>query len=454
MSRRVRDYKEIGEVLDAEVKHCSVAIPKIWRAIDSLGTTTAFKRTTSSRPARLALELLRFLLAARRLRLWPEKYSRTDIVKAYYVITDTDGAKLAAASFEEHPGHALVQDLVARLREDEASRRNTGQAEDVTFSVGDAGVISVNGADLFAGLRPPPAIPAQVTQLASRSDSPRSDLLQYFWAPYLNPESPTLIAFGLPLFSRDTSDPTTYTRRGKLVTEAELYGHITAKGLSERMVRPYVTRGDALCTIALLQWLGSRNVPVSARPFAVEEGLEALRDHLKEATPSANIIALGSTRLTGVIAPWHSRAFDGPRSFFPFRTNHDGVFEVDEMGQEFVPPREWKDRWTSDGEELVAALVSRRPGDEGGYITCISSTSSRVVEAIGQFLTTEVLLRRFLEKAKLLERVTALPSRFQVVLTMTVDADGEYVSRSRVLAVWDGDADHFIFRESHTVPAA
>lgn len=267
-----------------------------------------------------------------------------------------------------------------------------------------------------------------------REQSPEP-LLRAFWAAHLGSQALTHIAYGTPTFTRSSSRQE-YTRRIFLNRRREL----ERAHPKESICRPFVTLGDAICALNITQWMAAREVSVSTGWYKSESGLSNLA---KEIGPrdaqDANIIVLGSTRHNGLVAEYQQLTLGRGRGYLPFRSDYKEVFRVDRDGRKMR--QRWRERPYGD-DEIVPALLTRREGEHGGVITVISSTSSRVVQRVGEVLTTENLLQRFVKSAGLESRIQRTPPRFQVVLTLRLRNDGGFMGQYAIEAVWVADTAH------------
>jgi hypothetical protein len=270
-------------------------------------------------------------------------------------------------------------------------------------------------------------------------------LTRKVWAPYLAEKGaaprPTLIVYGTPLFTRSL-DFDTYTRRVGESDESS-----AAQGIRDRIAdgeppeeicRPFLRRGDMLCTFRLYEWLRTHGVQVLT-PWGCHQ--ETDFDLLFQmAPPGANVVVIGGYQVNGIVREYEGaelyRVEDAidrssvsrPR-YLPRR--HEGDKVVDVASDGTVGGDEWGQRGNR-----VPVLITRRKGISSGVITVIASNRGRAVERVGQILTDETELAELMSDV----RMSALARRSQewcqiLVDVVITDGDGAGGACS-IVGVW------------------
>ena len=154
-------------------------------------------------------------------------------------------------------------------------------------------------------------------------------LLTSFWAPHLKPGALTHVAFGAPAFLEAESPfGLRYTRHSLLNTRKQVEAEFT-----ERVCRPFVALGDAMCALNLTQWLSLHGVRVTFNWYKAEADLARLEEHLQKEAHDAAVVVLGSSRLNGLIKEYHDHPFADGTGAFPFHSDDRGVFELSRGGK-------------------------------------------------------------------------------------------------------------------------
>src|SRR5262245_34039317 len=223
----------------------------------------------------------------------------------------------------ESDGKHLLADLAGALDQ---------YYEEVPAGSPDAVVISISrgrgrsyqpvyGFQRESSARPPASKPVAAARVLPAETAAAEPLTRRLWAAYLDHDIPTHIAYGVPLFT-SSSDKLTYTWR---VNESDPEA-VEKKYPGERASWAFVTLGDVLCTFQLMGWLANRGVSLTTNAYNAQSELKDVR---AIAGRRANVIAVGSTRLNGVLADYQQQELDPPIRGYHLLPYHLGLHHVD-----------------------------------------------------------------------------------------------------------------------------
>lgn len=253
-------------------------------------------------------------------------------------------------------------------------------------------------------------------------DNPRS-LLRSFWEPYLTPAT-NFIIYGVPLFVRDENHRTFTRQIDRNVETSDLQGQVCW---------PFVTHGDIQAAMELSRWLSMQGVRAE---YAALKASSKFNDFVPGKPKASNVIAVGSTRVNGILAEYQSGRLRGsPASYLPFRLTTDEVVRVDEslkmVGEPLV------DRITPDAIE-VPVVITRRLGflDNQSHVTLIASNHGRAVHQAAAILTDDDQINRLFDDERIASWRTKLPINFQLVLQVEVIEEEQLGGEFSLVHAW------------------
>jgi hypothetical protein len=253
-------------------------------------------------------------------------------------------------------------------------------------------------------------------------------LLQSFWDPHLDRRVRTLVSYGVPLFVRK-EDHSVFTRRVTMNIPSDAGG---AEDGGE-ICWPFVAHGDLLAAVELDRWLTARNIPTSLGAFKADDGLQMLGNLTAS---DLNVIALGSTRVNGILEQYQRLVLRAKRGaeprYLPFRLRMFDVVRVDHDEHSVATFVEEHHRGMSN----VPVVITRRSGAIRNFITLIASNHGRAVFRAAQILTQENDLRELFADERLRGWTVAMPANFQIVLMVTVLAQEDLAGTYVVEDVW------------------
>ena len=257
-------------------------------------------------------------------------------------------------------------------------------------------------------------------------------LKRLFWEPHLDPHTPALIVYGVPMFVQ-SKEKTVFTRN--VIENSE--GAVKLKR-GQRIAWPYVTLGDMECSLRLTRFLSVRGVEVKTNGCRPDVPFTELFESNSEEMSG---IIVGSTRVNPYLKGYQRLALKNAsvERHFPFRLETFTVDEVDERGRK-TNRRIGEKKYSTFSH--VPAVITRRAGAKGSPVTLIASNHGRAVHRVGEILTEEKHLRKLLTDPLLQAWSDTLPSQFQIVLRIRVEDDESLAGDYSVEAAWS-DRDGF-----------
>jgi hypothetical protein len=257
----------------------------------------------------------------------------------------------------------------------------------------------------------------------------RKALRRLFWLPYLDERLPTFIAYGVPLFVRN-SNQTIFTRYADVNVQSDFKSNDS----SDEICWPFVAHGDLLATMELHRWLAGQGISVNFGPFKAGDDLHTL---LQMTSGDANVIALGSIRVNGILdayqrLPLRAARGDAPKSF-PFRLRLYDVVQLDNREKEVGTPHEEEKSATMSS---VPVVISRRKGAIRNSVTLVASNHGRAVSRACQILTNEDEIHELFQDQRLQPWLIDLPTNFQILLRVNILAHEDMGGSFSVEDVW------------------
>lgn len=263
----------------------------------------------------------------------------------------------------------------------------------------------------------------------------RTALARIFWQPHLDERYRTFLAYGIPLFIRNT-EQTIFTRYVDVNSQADEKLK-SRMGETDEVCWPFVTHGDLQATIECLRWLADRDVRVQFAAFNASDQLHALE---KATRDDANVIAVGSTRVNGILDEYQRlellRTKGNARRFLPFRVRTYDVIEIDDREELVGRPFE---EHRKGGTSIVPVVITRRLGAKRNSVTLIASNHGRAVHRVAELLTHDDELHDLFQDPRLQAWLPELPAQFQILLCVTVLAHEAMAGTFTVEDVWAGE---------------
>lgn len=274
-------------------------------------------------------------------------------------------------------------------------------------------------------------VPADSTYSVAFPSNPRA-LVRRFWNPYIDTHAdagPVLLIYGVPLFTR-SEDQRIFTRRADWNVESDV-----AKGRSKHEICwPFVAHGDIQAAMELNRWFVQQGVPAA---FADYKANSRLKDVIQGRPMGTNVIAVGSTRVNGILAEYQELRLRGhaSRQYLPFHLQIYNVVEMDDHGAPVGPPIEEKTRIDAT---VVPVVITRRHGaiQDQSCITLIASNHGRAVHQTATILTDHDQINKLFDDERLQQWRETLPLDFQIVLSVEVLDSEQVGGEFSVISVW------------------
>jgi len=259
----------------------------------------------------------------------------------------------------------------------------------------------------------------------------RKALARRFWNAYLDDHIPTFIVYGVPLFIK-SADQKIFTRHADVNVPAAA----RRKKLRGKVSFPFVAHGDLLAAVELHRWMVEQGMLVNFAPFKANDNLDSL---LKATSKDANIIAVGSTRVSGILAEYQRlplRKKENEQKYLPFRLRLYDAVRLNDRQKKIGAAIEEEE---SGSVLSVPVIITRRAGVIRGSVTLVASNHGRAVARACQILTNDDDLSELFQDERLQKWIGELPVHFQILLRVDVFAGETMGGKFTVEDVWPSD---------------